>query len=196
MQTFHGSDLLVYGLLINLAIPLLGCRASETNSGSIAQLPPSAPSKELTQTQTGKVCMGMSLQQVEAIVGRRGEAVSDPEPAASEAQTYEWRNSNGSYFWATLVRGRVQGMGQTGLPGVPVPDRLWVTPEMAARIQPGMTLAEVTKVIGSPGTPGLPSGTPEPQGQQIYHWQTSCRSSAALLVYLRQGRVTEINTKY
>lgn len=61
-----------------------------------------------------QVCLGQTLPQVEARLGRPGQVVSPPAIAGGPA-TYQWQNPDGSYLWVAFASGQVVGMGAVGL---------------------------------------------------------------------------------
>lgn len=71
----------------------------------------------ITNEMVDKICLKMPLAEVEAILGRAGRVVKDVESTTDPAQTYEWKNSDGSYAWATFAEGKLIGAGAVGLPG-------------------------------------------------------------------------------
>lgn len=72
----------------------------------------------ITNEMVDKLCLTMTLSEVEAILGRPGQVRNDGEPTNDKVQTYEWRNPDGSRLWATFVEGKLMAAGALGLPGI------------------------------------------------------------------------------
>jgi hypothetical protein len=71
----------------------------------------------ITNEMADKLCLTMTLSEVEAILGRPGQIVNNGS-TTDKVQTYEWRNPDGSRVWATFVEGKLMGAGALGLPGI------------------------------------------------------------------------------
>ena len=71
----------------------------------------------ITNEMADKLCLTMTLSEVEAILSRPGQIVNNGS-TTDKVQTYEWRNPDGSRVWATFVEGKLMGAGTLGLPGI------------------------------------------------------------------------------
>lgn len=102
-----------YMLLIAAALlitPSLGC-ASPT--GTAAQGSIFAPT--ITMAMYEQVKEGMTYEEVEAIMGSKGEELSRSKNGDFEAVMYSWKNSTGSNMVAMFQNGKLTTKSQFGL---------------------------------------------------------------------------------
>ena len=104
---------LMLSLLLLLLLASIGCDRGRppdgrTLSGGAAPAPP------ITVAQYERLELGMTREQVEAIVGRAGqsEEVSDAPPAT---ESYNWTNLDGSSVSVDFEGGKAASIQQTGL---------------------------------------------------------------------------------
>jgi N-acetylmuramoyl-L-alanine amidase CwlA len=112
-----------------LALPLFGsslvsCTRPETATPPTATVPETVSDSStqtnappaITQAAVAQIRQTMTLAEIQDLLGSRGQLIEDPETSTDNAQTYEWRNPDGSYLWIVFAEGQIVGMGQVGLP--------------------------------------------------------------------------------
>ncbi|MBD0337432.1 MAG: hypothetical protein ICV62_18250 [Cyanobacteria bacterium Co-bin13] len=116
---------LILRFTLLLALPLFGgslvsCTRSETAAPPPSTVPDSstrttAPSP-ITQEAVAQIRQTMTLAEIQAVLGSPGQLIEHPETSTDHAQSYEWRNPDGSYLWIVFAEGQIVGMGNVNLP--------------------------------------------------------------------------------
>lgn len=143
--------------------------------------------QRVTASMYERILPGMSLENVERIIGFPGTPRSSTSPYNFE-QPYTWKNVDGSGIVVWLVNNRVSMIGKFGLLESPAPPLF--SHALFTLIQPGMTEAEVEALFGFPG-----QFRPElfrADWGQAFQWQNASRSY--ITVYFKDGRVSQTFT--
>jgi hypothetical protein len=131
---------------------------------------------------------GMTVRQVDALIGMGGTVRSDAAGARSGAWTYTWTRGR-SHIVVTFVGGRATIAAQAGLDTQP-PSAPPATLAGFRALRAGMAMEEVCAVLGGPGS----YSTFCERGGRItegFRWRGAAPGSA-LVVGFTDGRVSSI----
>jgi hypothetical protein len=126
-----GLLVLILGLLFGLLMKLLTLKNESTSSApkvSIAANPdrslesdpsldsnfPTTPEK-INRDRFNKIKKGMTLKQVELVIGIPGKLIADSSTSEGTGQVYSWKNPQGSNAIVEFKNGKVAAKAQAGL---------------------------------------------------------------------------------
>lgn len=126
-----GLLVLIVGLLMGVFVRLLTIKSEQsvaeqplpvTNSPERSSTDVSQPNSNLgsapekiTRDRFNQIQNGMTLKQVEQIVGSPGKLIADSSTADETGQVYSWKNPQGSNAIIEFKNGKVVAKAQAGL---------------------------------------------------------------------------------
>ena len=146
-----------------------------------------APSRlGVTAAAFAAIRPGMTLEEVNALIGSAGTQASSTEIGGSRSAGYTWSGRGGNAIILSFLNGRVAGGLQSGLYGQPSAGAA-ATMAKFSQLKEGMTLEEVSRIMGGPGR--LTSFT-DIGGRTMmgYIWPGPSLGSAAIASFL-DGRL-------
>jgi hypothetical protein len=130
---------------------------------------------------------GMTLEEVNTLIGSPGKLGSSSEFGGSRSEGYTWSGRNMSAIIVTFRNGRVAGGLQSGLYGQPSAGAA-ATLAKFSQLKEGMTLEEVSRIMGGPGN--LSSFTDLGDGRMMlgYVWPGRSLGTTAITSFI-DGRL-------
>jgi hypothetical protein len=191
MQKPNAQSVLT-ALILVLASPVLPTLAQEYQliPARAKQLPdfrPAVGTRNVNTLMYQRIKPGMTLSQVENIIGFGG--TPNPEAAFGAQQAYTWKNTDGSGITVWVRNNQVTIVGKFGLPEVDIAGQASGIPLLSYSIfelvKPQMTLEDVESIFGFPGRLEPELSTIETA--QVWRWDDL--NGDYIRVYFGEGRV-------
>ncbi len=143
--------------------------------------------KEINYDSFMNIRMGMTMDEVQAILGDNPYLTSFSEAAGFKTEIYAWNGGGMSYVTVTLINGKVSGRGQVGLNA----RTKEVSASQFSQITKGMTYEQVATIMGGEGYITSESSL---MGTTItmYQWDGNGLMSSAIITF-QNGKVTSMS---